>query len=70
MTHHEITTKIQQHRAELTRQRGRLAELRRGVADARAMCARLEGAVLALEELTTAADAETNGAAPPEDPPA
>ena len=57
-----IEAKIQQHRAELTRQRGRLAELRRGVAEARAMCARLEGAVLALEELGTAPATDTDGA--------
>ena len=57
-----IEAKIHQHRAELTRQRGRLAELRRSVAEARAMCARLEGAVLALEELSAAPAAETDGA--------
>jgi len=56
-----IEAKIQQHRAELTRQRGRLAELRRSVADARAMCARLEGAVLALEELSAAPATDTDG---------
>jgi len=56
-----IEAKIQQHRAELTRQRGRLAELRRSVAEARAMCARLEGAVLALEELSAAPAADTDG---------
>jgi len=59
---HVIEAKIQQHRAELTRQRGRLAELRRGVAEARAMCARLEGAVLALEELSAAPATDTDGA--------
>jgi len=56
-----IAAKIEQHRAELVRQRGRLAELRRAVVETRAKCARLEGAVLALEELTQA-EAETNGA--------
>jgi len=56
-----IAAKIDQHRAELTRQRGRLADLRRAVGDTRAMCARLEGAILALEELTQA-EPETNGA--------
>jgi len=55
-----IAAKIDQHRAELTRQRGRLADLRRAVVDTRAMCARLEGAILALEELTTQ-EAESNG---------